>query len=63
MLTVQARLGMVLALLGQYGPAKQLLHEVAPPLREFHTRGRPVRLPAQLPEWLREGSRRGVLAA
>ena len=35
MLTVQARLGMVLALLGQYGPAKELLHEVAPPLREY----------------------------
>jgi hypothetical protein len=35
MLTVQARLGMVLALLGHYGPAKELLHEVAPALREY----------------------------
>ena len=34
MLTVQQRLGMVLGLLGQYDEAKQMLHEVAPALRE-----------------------------
>lgn len=32
LLTVQQRLGMVLALLGEYDTAKQLLHEVAPAL-------------------------------
>ena len=36
LLTVQQRLGMVLALLGEYDTAKQLLHEVAPALGEWH---------------------------
>lgn len=35
LLTVQQRLGMVLALLGEYDTAKQLLHEVAPALGEW----------------------------
>lgn len=34
MLTVQQRLGMVLALLGKYEQAKELLHDVAPALGE-----------------------------
>lgn len=34
MLTVQQRLGQVLGLLGRYDEAKQMLHDVAPALRE-----------------------------